>query len=463
MEISLSNVDIPFIILYASITFFISKYLIQYLDLKNLHAGKYILLNKLWIGVIIFLFFGFLFGIKLNGANFPPILMASILVFFINIIESPNVKNIFWLLGPYTVFQFLSLFGNLVNAQVGGFFNGISQFLVLWIIGFGFYLYRQNKKEVALKKKNEEEKQRLEKQNISLEKIVATRTFEINQQKEALEKSVEELKATQDQLIQSEKMASLGELTAGIAHEIQNPLNFVNNFSDISKELLEEFKEESAKPEGERDEKAQRDIIDDIIQNLDKISHHGKRASSIVKNMLGHSRTTSGEKELTDINQLCDEYIRLSYHGLRAKDKSFNADFKIDLDPNLPQLTVATQDLGRVILNLCNNAFYAVSDKAISLKDQTSIEYHPMVIISTKTAEKNISITVSDNGAGIPENIKDKIFQPFFTTKPTGQGTGLGLSLVYDIITKLHNGNIRLETSPENGTTFIIDLPVSEK
>ncbi|MEP7267853.1 MAG: ATP-binding protein [Saprospiraceae bacterium] len=324
---------------------------------------------------------------------------------------------------------------------------GLSAFLLFLII-LSSILYQNNKSKHRV--------------NISLQE----QKEEIEIQKKKAENALSTLTATQAQLVQTEKLASLGELTAGIAHEIQNPLNFVNNFSDISRELLEEFNTERVKPEGERDEQVQEDIVNDIIQNLEKISHHGKRASGIVKSMLGHSRISSGEKELTDINQLCEEYSRLSYHSLQAKDpqgfenKDFKAYLKLNLDPDLPQLKVAPQDLGRVILNLCNNAFYAVSEKTLSLKDQSGIEYRPMVTITTKATDKNVIITVSDNGSGIPETIKDKIFQPFFTSKPAGQGTGLGLSLSYDIIHKLHGGNIRVESDPGNKTTFIIELPV---
>jgi signal transduction histidine kinase len=272
---------------------------------------------------------------------------------------------------------------------------------------------------------------------------------------EALKKSIEELKAAQAQLIQSEKMASLGELTAGIAHEIQNPLNFVNNFSEVSKELIEEMNEELEKGDiGEAKE-----IGKDIDNNLEKIHHHGKRAEAIVKGMLQHSRTNSGEKELTDINALADEYLRLSYHGLRAKDKSFNADFKLDADESLPKINVVPQDIGRVLLNLINNAFYAVDKKA-----KENIEgYKPEVVISTSSSplpeggNRGVEIRVQDNGPGIPPEIKDKIFQPFFTTKPTGSGTGLGLSLSYDII-KAHGGEIKVNSAEGEGTEFIIQL-----
>ncbi|MCW5914723.1 MAG: hypothetical protein KIT66_08965 [Chitinophagaceae bacterium] len=273
----------------------------------------------------------------------------------------------------------------------------------------------------------------------------------LNQKNNEIEKALSDLKSTQSQLIQSEKMASLGELTAGIAHEIQNPLNFVNNFSDINKELLEELKGEA--DNGNIEEvKA---IATDVIANEEKINHHGKRADAIVKGMLQHSRTSTGQKEPTDINALCDEYLRLAYHGMRAKDKSFNCTLKTQLDPSLPKINVVPQDIGRVILNLINNAFFAVNDRV----KQNIPGFQPTVTVSTKNLGDKVEIIVKDNGNGIPEKIKDKIFQPFFTTKPTGQGTGLGLSLSYDII-KTHGGEIRVNSKEGEGTEFIIQLPV---
>ena len=277
----------------------------------------------------------------------------------------------------------------------------------------------------------------------------------------ALKKSLEELKATQAQLIQSEKMASLGELTAGIAHEIQNPLNFVNNFSELSNELMDEMNEEIEKGELE-EAKA---IATDIKQNLEKISHHGQRADAIVKGMLQHSRKSTAVKEPTDINKLADEYLRLAYHGLRAKDQSFNATLDTDFDENIDLIKIIPQDMGRVILNLITNAFYAVNEKKKTTKEE---DYKPTVSVSTKCADTpsgaggeraEILITVKDNGNGMPPHVVDKIFQPFFTTKPTGQGTGLGLSMSYDIVTKGHGGELKVETKEGVGSEFIVQLP----
>src|SRR6187551_822690 len=272
----------------------------------------------------------------------------------------------------------------------------------------------------------------------------------IEESNSALTKSITDLKAAQAQLVQSEKMASLGELTAGIAHEIQNPLNFVNNFSEVSVELVDEMNAELAKGDVE-EAKA---ISNDLKQNLEKINHHGKRAGDIVKGMLQHSRSSSGVKEPTDINALVDEYLRLAYHGLRAKDKSFNATMKTDFDSSIGNINIIPQDIGRVILNLITNAFYVVNAK----KKSGLQNYEPTVIISTKKSDSKVLISVKDNGNGIPDSIKEKIFHPFFTTKPTGQGTGLGLSLSYDIV-KAHGGELKVETKEGKGTTFIIRIP----
>jgi len=283
-----------------------------------------------------------------------------------------------------------------------------------------------------------------------------TRTIELEQAKE-IEKAYTELKATQSQLIQSEKMASLGELTAGIAHEIQNPLNFVNNFSEVNSELISEMKDELAKGNIEE----AKTIADDINDNEQKIIFHGKRADAIVKGMLQHSRSSSGVKEPTDINALADEYLRLSYHGLRAKDKSFNAMMKTDFDESIGNINIIPQDIGRVVLNLINNAFYVVNEK----KKQIGGDYEPIVMVSTKLiipppgGTRGAEISVKDNGNGIPQKVLNKIFQPFFTTKPTGQGTGLGLSLSYDIV-KAHGGELKVETKEGEGSEFVILLPV---
>lgn len=263
-----------------------------------------------------------------------------------------------------------------------------------------------------------------------------------------------ELKETQAQLIQSEKMASLGELTAGIAHEIQNPLNFVNNFSEVNEELIEELKSQKSKLNNERDEQLQDELLNDIAANMGKIVHHGKRADAIVKGMLQHARKNSGEKEPTDINALVDEYLKLAYHGLRAKNKSFHATLKTDFDSSIAKINIIPQDIGKVLLNLYNNAFYTVNEK----KQKSGDTYEPSVFVSTKRINDKVKIIVKDNGNGISQKIIDKIFQPFFTTKPTGQGTGLGLSLSYDIV-KAHSGELKAEAVEHEGSAFTIQLP----
>jgi signal transduction histidine kinase len=300
-----------------------------------------------------------------------------------------------------------------------------------------------------------EKQQILNTQKRLLEKQVQDRTIELSQ-------SLENLKSTQSQLIQSAKMASLGNLTSGIAHEIQNPLNFVNNFSEVNKELIAEMNEEIGK--GNFDEA--KTIAKDITNNEEKIIYHGKRADAIVKGMLQHSRSSSAVKELTDINKLADEYLRLAYHGLRAKDKSFNVTIITDFDESIGNINIIPQDIGRVILNLITNAFYAVNT---TQPPNGGVEHVPTVSVSTKKKNGIIEIKVIDNGGGIPKNIVDKIFQPFFTTKPTGQGTGLGLSLSYDIV-KAHGGELKVETQSAEaaaqagketiGAEFIIQLPI---
>lgn len=318
---------------------------------------------------------------------------------------------------------------------------------IVWIIAYWFNISRQQKNI----KKEEEKRRVVEEENQQLDAMVKERTKELERQKNNLEEALQNLKSTQNQLIQSEKLASLGELTAGIAHEIQNPLNFVNNFSEINGELLSELKEEISK--GNHDEIEY--ILKDLADNEEKIAYHGKRADAIVKSMLQHSRRTEGAFEPTDINALADEYLRLAYHGLRAKDKSFNANFSTELAKDLPELNVKQQDIGRVILNLINNAFYAVNQRRLS----GEADYKPEVQVITRNKPKWVEIEVKDNGIGIPDEVKGKIFQPFFTSKPAGQGTGLGLSLSYDIVTAGHNGKLSMKSKKGEGTSFIIQLP----
>jgi len=366
-----------------------------------------------------------------------------------------------FILAGTVIFILLTVIGNTLDQNTVLAQSIWSMALVCFPIGMSFYLGVQNsltnKKlrtmldEVqTLSAQNlaqEQEKQQiLADQNIVLEQQVSERTAELNQ-------SLTNLKATQTQLIQSEKMASLGELTAGIAHEIQNPLNFVNNFSEVSAELTQELKEELKNGHTE-DAIA---IADDLEQNLGKIQHHGKRADAIVKGMLQHSQSGSGVKEPTDINLLADEFIRLAYHGLRAKDKGFNADLLTNFDEKLPKVNLVPQDIGRVMLNLFNNAFYAVNQKTKT----AGADYKPEVSVSTSTENNHVVIKVKDNGTGMPDAIKAKIMQPFFTTKPTGEGTGLGLSLTYDMVVKGHGGTIQVNSKEGEGSEFIITIPIS--
>ena len=369
---------------------------------------------------------------KLNGAKWALIIGLMTFICLPILLIVVNVLNV----------NMSNMYVNLIGIMMASALPlSLLIYIVLWI--------KEMIKEIRQKANDvirvtEEKKDLLENQNKLLELKVTERTQELNQ-------SIVTLKSTQTQLIQSEKMASLGELTAGIAHEIQNPLNFVNNFSEVNKELVDELDEEANK--GNLEEV--KSIAKDIKDNEEKINHHGKRADAIVKNMLQHSRTSSGLKEPTDINALADEYLRLSYHGLRAKDKTFNAKFEMDFDNSIEKINVVPQEMGRVILNLINNAFYAVSEK----KKQVGEGYDPTVTVTTKQSNGSVEINVRDNGNGIPQKVLDKIFQPFFTTKPTGQGTGLGLSLSYDIV-KAHGGELKVETKAGEGSEFIIQLPV---
>ncbi|HMP28302.1 MAG TPA: 7TM diverse intracellular signaling domain-containing protein, partial [Saprospiraceae bacterium] len=329
------------------------------------------------------------------------------------------------------------------SLQIG---SALEALLLSFALADKINIYK-NEKDIAQQKmllSLQENEKLILNQNIELEKKVQERTA-------LLHKSLDDLKSAQAQLIQSEKMASLGELTAGIAHEIQNPLNFVNNFSEVSEELIEELQDDvdNNRIDGIKN------LTSDLKEIINKIRYHGKRAENIVKGMLQHGRATSEEKIPTDINALVDEYTRLAYHGIRAKDKSFNTELLTEFQPNLPKINLVPQDFSRVIINLLSNAFFAVHERS---KKET-ISFSPKVIITTKHLNNFLYITVSDNGDGIPESIKDKIFQPFFTTKPTGQGTGLGLSIVYDIV-KVHGGELRIENNEGGGAKFIIQLPL---
>ena len=338
------------------------------------------------------------------------------------------------------------------------YFDTFKFFVASWVVAMWYQNKRQQKQLAAerLQRQEEEKENRLmQARKAELEVLVAERTEEITKQKEELVVALDHLKTTQTQLVQSEKMASLGELTAGIAHEIQNPLNFVNNFAEVNSELIAELREEQDK--GTPDKELIEEILHDLADNMQKMVHHGKRADSIVKGMLMHSRSGSGEKENIDINALADEYMRLAYHGLRAKDKLFNATLKKDFQPEVLMAVVAPQDFGRVLLNIFNNAFYAVMER----KKQEGDTYNPIVQLSTRLKHGTVEIKIRDNGTGIPDSLRTKIFEPFFSTKPTGQGTGLGLSLSYEIVAQGHSGTLEVESDKKSFTEFRIRIPQS--
>jgi signal transduction histidine kinase len=408
-----------------------------------------------------------LLALEIFFPGFKPVTMwfgHILLLYFVYILyrekEFSTARPVMLAISPFIL---VSFFTDIVRISYPKFYSNwaglletASVFAIIWMIAMLIITNRQRKaleKEKQKTKEEEEQNRIMAQMKADLEVQVAERTSELTKQKEELEHALHDLKATQSQLIHSEKMASLGELTAGIAHEIQNPLNFVNNFSEVNSELIAEMKQEIDKGNLE-DVKA---IANDIDENEQKIIFHGKRADAIVKGMLQHSRSSTGIKEPTDINALADEYLRLAYHGLRAKDKSFNATMKTDFHENVGSINIIPQDIGRAILNLITNAFYAVSEKN-ALASSAGQQYVPTVTVSTRKINRKIEIRVKDNGNGVPQKVLDKIFQPFFSTKPTGQGTGLGLSLSYDII-KAHGGELRVETKESEGAEFIIQLP----
>ncbi len=469
----------------------IAPFLFSLLLLQRLISFSKVNNNQQWVKWFsytryfsIFLFFGgFLLSNQESTRWIWHIFLISLLLFAFQQKEMHPLRMFLLAFAPYAAVSVINDLTELILKEFynrwNNYFETAAMLSVIWLVAILFSQNRQNKaaeKERIKRQKEDEINRAIALRKVELEGLVAERTAELTQQKEELEHTLEELKATQAQLIQSEKMASLGELTAGIAHEIQNPLNFVNNFSEISKELIGEMNDELAVGNWQ----LAKEIAGDIEQNLEKINHHGKRADAIVKGMLQHSRTSTGKKEPTDINALADEYLRLSYHGLRAKDKSFNANFNTEFDENLPKINVIPQDIGRVLLNLINNAFYAVKDpnKASPPPQCESgtgseeglrndqIEHRPTVIVRTASSKSpsgdlGVEIRVIDNGPGIPAQIIDKIFQPFFTTKPAGQGTGLGLSLSYDIV-KAHGGELKVENNPSGGATFTIFLPINK-
>ena len=458
------------------------------------------LFNDLSIGIVALVVIELIFHLDYITKWIWHLFLVGIIVFAVNDRRFQPVRTLMLAVLPFAIVSFISDIVKVIDtgfySSANPIFNLVNIGAIVWMVAM---VVSSSKQQKALQKANEkalqeeEQKKWMTIKKEELEKVVDERTAELRSQKEQVEKALSDLKSTQSQLVQSEKMASLGELTAGIAHEIQNPLNFVNNFSELNTELIQEM--QVAINSGDFEEVKM--IASDIDANEKKIIFHGKRADTIVKGMLQHSRASSGVKEPTDINELCDEFLRLAYHGLRAKDKSFNATMKTHFDENLSanasgdgKINVIPQDIGRVVLNLLTNAFYAVHHKQIEIAaaikngEITSTAYNPTVTVSTKKLNHFVEIKVSDNGDGIPENVLDKIFQPFFTTKPTGEGTGLGLSLSYDIITGGHGGEIKVESihpqekvasagannnkrpgenysdiSGESGTTFTITLP----
>jgi signal transduction histidine kinase len=480
------NIPQPFfVIVLASFDFFLLQFIRHYFQTFR-YTKRW---DKWLIGLIFVLLISYLFAFFIpslrdtTGGTSPGSLLNIILISIVIIssfitllifkrLHHTNVKPFFIAVIPFLVsIAFILLMIVVItkdpSSRFDKLYNTLMFFSLIWmVVSFSWTLFRRyNNQAKALseqaleieriaREKEEERSRLIELQKTELEKQVLERTAELNN-------SLQNLRSTQSQLIQSEKMASLGELTAGIAHEIQNPLNFVNNFSDVNRELIDELNAERLKPNAERNEQLENGILSDIKENEQKINHHGKRADAIVKGMLQHSRSSSGVKEPTNINALADEYLRLAYHGLRAKDKSFNAKFETDFDNSIGKINLVPQEIGRVILNLINNAFYAVNEK----QKHNLNGYEPTVIVSTKTVKPplgslgaKIEIKVKDNGNGISQKNLDKIFQPFFTTKPTGQGTGLGLSLAYDIITKGHGGELNVETKEGEGSEFIIKL-----
>ncbi|MFC5408874.1 sensor histidine kinase [Larkinella bovis] len=422
-------------------------------------------LRRFWLSAFGFILLDLLIATNEYRADdwyFISVILAVILTLILSRHYRPSLILLVAML-PITLFilAIVFLFTFDYGEQLASLWAYISVgfgFSALWLVAFVVMAYRQRKtieSERLARLENERILKANEAQKAELERLVVERTAIIQQQKEALEHALAQLKATQDQLIQSEKLASLGSLTAGIAHEIQNPLNFVTNFADVSTELIQEMREEVTQLE--QAGPVLPELLGFLDDNLRKITHHGQRASAIVKGMLEHSRSYNGERELTDLNALADEYSKLAYNGFRAKNKAFQVELVRQTDPVLAKVPVVPQEIGRVLLNLLDNAFYAVFVK----KQRSGGSYHPTVTISTRQQDGRIEMRIGDNGTGIDNAIQPKLFQPFFTTKPTGEGTGLGLSLSYDIITKGHRGTLSVQSQPGEGTEFIISLPIT--
>ncbi|UPL49814.1 ATP-binding protein [Hymenobacter sublimis] len=451
------------VLLSVVVALFIARGLRRFLDLPTRLPRINRLLNWIWApGLALFVVAR---AVHWKSDQLDELYMLFVLgvvtVILSNLRHYRPARTLLLAVAPFVLYSVLELLLPALSSSIleeyDDTFENSKGFAFIWLFTF-LLIARSQKKQLEKERleREEEEKARqlIAAHNQELERLVAERTATLTQQAEELREALTELKTTQAQLIQAEKMASLGELTAGIAHEIQNPLNFVTNFSDVSAELITELEEEQQRPT--RDPELEAELLVDLKQNLLKITHHGQRAASIVRGMLEHSRASTGERQATNLNGLADEYLRLAYHGLRAKDKSFNATLVTNFDPNLGTVEAVSQDVGRVLLNLFTNAFYAVQKR----KELNQPGYSPIVTVSTRHLPNgDVEVQVRDNGMGIPRAVVDKIFQPFFTTKPTGEGTGLGLSLSYDIITKGHGGTLTVETTEGSGTTFIITLP----
>lgn len=437
------------------------RWLRQFLDLPARVPRLNRLLDWIWVPGLGLLLVSVGWDSSLLDEVYQVFLYAVIVLVLLRVQDYRPARTLLLGFLPFATYALIELlvaaFGKSLLKSYDDLFDNTQGFTVIWL--FSFVLIARNQKKHLEREREEREreaaeKRRIEAENTQLERMVAERTATLSQQAQELQVALDELKTTQAQLIQSEKMASLGELTAGIAHEIQNPLNFVTNFSDVSAELVQELLEEQQRPD--RDADLEAELLQDLKQNLEKITHHGQRAASIVRGMLEHSRQSTGERQPTDINTLADEYLRLAYHGLRAKNKSFNATINTFFDPAVGSIEAVSQDLGRVLLNLFTNAFYAVQKR----QEAAGAGFVPTVsLVTRRNAAGEVEIRVRDNGTGIPEDVRQKIFQPFFTTKPTGEGTGLGLSLSYDIVTKGHGGTLEVESAEGQGTEFIITLP----
>jgi signal transduction histidine kinase len=462
MSYSSSNGDLLVMALAAVL---LVRALRQFLDIPNRLAVWNKALGRIWVPAVVLGAANQLFkpATSLLDESYWLFVLAAFGGVLLLLRNYRPARTLLLALGPYALYTAIEYALEASNRTLlkryDDALDATQSFVIIWLITFILIARGQKKqleKERLLREEEERAKRLIEAQNAELERLVAERTAALTYQAEELRAALTELRATQAQLVQSEKMASLGELTAGIAHEIQNPLNFVNNFADVSVEMLSELREEQARDL--RDPALEAELLEDIAQNLQKIHHHGQRAASIVKGMLEHSRASTGERQPTNLNQLADEYLRLAYQGLRAKDKSFNATLNTDFAPDLPMIEVIGPDLGRVLLNLFSNAFYAVRQRQL----QGEAGYAPTVTLRTQQRGDQVEIRVRDNGLGIPETVRQKIFQPFFTTKPSGEGTGLGLSLSYDIVTQGHGGTLTVSSQEGKFTEFLISLPINQ-